>query len=1108
MVRKLVLSLIAVLSVSLMAFAQNAQVSGTVTDANGAPVVGATVMVDGTSQGTTTNADGRFEVSAPANGTLTVSFIGFETQQVAIAGKTNVTVSLVEDTHAIDDVIVVAFGTAKKEAFTGSAKVIKSDDIAKTQSSNVSDALVGKVAGVQFSSATGRLGAGQSITIRGTGSLYAGTAPLYVVDGVPYEGDINNLNSADIESMTVLKDAASNALYGARGANGVIMITTKKAKVGEAKVTFDGKWGINTKALQNYDVTTDAGEFYEMHHTALRNYQTMALNESEEYAYSWANSHLTTLDTGGLGYNVFSVPAGQNLIGTNGKLNPNATEGRLVNYNGQDYWVQPDNWLDEVYKDATFRQEYNVNVAGATDRSNFYASMGYLDNTGIIDGSDMERITARLRADYQAKKWLKVGGNFAYTHFVWNNGNNPSDEGASDGGNVFADALLTAPIYPLYVRDGEGNIMIDEHGFKIYDIGNGKNAGMQRRQGGLSNSLQDIQLNTNMSEGNAFSSSGFADIQLYKDLTLTVNGNVTVDETRETQVLNAYYGQFATSGGIVYKGHGRTINYNFQQLLNYSKTFADVHNVDVLLGHEMYDRKSYGLSGSKSGMFSPDNHELSGAVTDGASASSSISHYNNEGYFVRGQYNYGERVFLSGSFRRDASSMFHPDHRWGNFWSVGAAWLLNKESWFDVNWINMLKVKASFGSQGNDGLPYYNLYTDVYSIENDGQGGVTNVLGRKGNKDITWETNANLNVGVEFGLWNDRLYGTIDVFNRKTTDMLFSLAVPAEAGYTSIWTNIGDMRNSGFEIEIGGDIIRKKDFVWSVSLNATHYKNELVKLPEQYKSTTSSDGKRVGRLSGTKFLSEGISIYSFYMPTYAGVNDEGLSTWYYYEDVVKKDANGNPVQEPATDENGQPILNEDGTPVMKNVMIKERNVTDDYSKAKSDGNEFQGDALPDLYGGFSTSLRWKGLDFSANFTYQIGGLTYDSGYARYMASPDAMSDGSPYHHDLLNAWTPENANSNIPRFALNDAMSNAQSSRFLTDASYLNIQNITIGYTLPKKLTKKFLVESLRIYASCDNVWYWSKRQGLDPRQSISGGSNPFYYAPIRTFSGGVSVTF
>ena len=1088
MVRKILLSLIALLGGGiLLSLAQSKQISGTVTGPDGKPVAGATVMVDGSHVGTTSNGDGSFTITAPGNGSLVVSFIGYETQKVAIGGKTRINISLKEDAQAIDDVIVVAFGTAKKDAFTGAAKVIKSDDLIKTQSSNVGDALVGKIAGVQFSSASGRPGSGQKIYVRGYGSMNAKNDPLWVVDGVPYEGDINNINAADIESISVLKDAASNALYGSRGANGVIMVTTKRAKAGEATVTFDGKWGINTRALQTYDIVENAGEYYEMHYKSLYNYYTLDQKYTPLAANIAANKLLTSNDPGGLGYNVFTVPDGQNLIGDNGRLNPRAKQGRLVtDAKGQQFYLQPDNWLDEIYKSSSFRQEYNVSVSGATDRANFFASLGYLDNTGIVDGSSNERYTARLRADYQAKKWLKVGGNMSYTHFVWNNGNQTNDdgdgqgEGNADGGNAFATAIRMAPIYPVYMRDGNGNIMIDEYGFKMYDTGDGRNGGALRTNGGKSNDLQDIQLNKYINEGNAFMANGFADFSLYKGLKLTLNGSVSLDETRGTQVSNPYYGQFAESGGAVFKSHSREIAYNMQQFLTYTNTFADVHNLDLLFGHEMYNRKSYGLYGSKTMMFSPDNTELSGAVVDSSRSGSSVLEYNNEGYFFRGQYDYDNRIYFSGSYRRDASSRFHPDHRWGNFWSLGAAWIINRESWFNASWVNMLKVKASYGSQGNDNLgskaESYYRYTDYREILSSGDG-VTSVLYQKGNPDITWETNANLNVGVEFGLWDNRLSGSIDVFNRKTTDMLFELATPIESGYTTIFTNIGDMVNRGLEIELNADLIRTKNLVWDFSLNMTHYKNKVTHLPEQFKNNTTADGKHVGRWQDTKFLTEGESVFSFYVPTYAGVDPEtGKSLWYTYK----------------TDDAGN----------------KERIKTSDYSAASQEGREMHGDALPDVYGGFGTSLRFYGVDFSIGFTYQLGGQVLDQGYMFYMNSPAGTSTGNNYHHDLLNSWTPENSGSNIPRFAYNDSNQAAVSDRFLTSASYLNIQNITLGYTLPKRITRKFLVENLRIYLACDNVWYWSKRQGLDPRQAINGITNPYYYAPIRTFSGGVTVTF
>ena len=1065
MVRKIVLSLSAVFVFLAYATAQNRQISGTVSDANGHPVAGATVIVDGTSLGTTTNTAGEYTLSAPVNGTLVVTFVGFEPQQLPIAGKTRINVTMKEDAQAIDDVIVVVFGTAKKEAFTGSAAVIKSDEIAKVQTSNVATALVGRVAGVQTSSTSGDLGKTPSIRVRGFGSINAGKEPLWIVDGMPYEGDLNNLNTNDIESMTVLKDAASNALYGARGANGVIMVTTKKAKSGDAVVTIDAKWGVNSKALEEYDVITSPAQYYETHFKALYGYY--AQTNPAAKAYALASSGLTSNGTGGLGYNVYTVPEGQALIGTNGKLNPNATLGRKIIYNGQEYWLTPDDWIDEAYQSA-FRQEYNVNISGATERSSFYASLGYLDNTGIIKSSALERYTARLKADYQAKKWLKVGGNMSYAHFSNSNGN--SNEGsASSTANIFAFSAQMPPIYPVYIRDGSGRIMVDDNGYQMYDYGDKGNAGLTRPLLPGANGLQTSWLNKKKAEGNAFSGSGFVDISLYKGLKLTVNGSTNIDETRTTYLNNQYYGQFAEAGGTISKYHTRDIAYNLQQILNYNETFGK-HNVGLMVGHEYYQKKYYYLSGTKSKLFSYDNEELGGAVVDGAGAHSYIDDYNSEGYFMRAQYDYAGRYFVSGSYRRDASSRFHPDHRWGNFWSVGAAWLLNQENWFDAPWVNMLKLKASYGSQGNDNIGYY-LYTDTYSIENN-NGEIAVLFGQKGNPNITWETNTNLNIGTEFGFWNNRLSGSVDFFNRKTSDMLFAFSVPSSLGYSSYYANVGDMVNRGVEVELNADLIRTKNVLWSFNLNLTHVKNEVTYLAPEHKSTTVEGYK--GYIDGSYFVGEGLPLYTYYLRSYAGVDPEtGASLWY-------KDVKG-----------------DDGKIT--------RTKTSDYTSAT---RYLHDSAIPSVYGGFSTSVSAYGVDFSISFNYQIGGKVYDSGYASFMSSPYGTTVGTNYHKDILKAWTPENKGSDIPRLQYGDQYTTSVSDRFLTDASYLNISNINVGYTLPSKITQKFGVQKLRVYLACDNVVYWSKRQGLDPRYSFTGATNFSNYSPIRTISGGVTVQF
>ena len=1055
-----------------IAAAQSLTVTGTVvSESDGQPVVGAYVLVNGTTLGTITNDKGEFGIkNVPADAKeIIVTFLGFTTASAPVQ-KEPLKIIMKEDMNYLEETIVVAFGTSTKESFTGSATVVSSDAIAQTQSSDVTRALEGRVAGVQMTTSTGTLGSSPTIRIRGFTSINAGNDPLYIVDGVPFSGDINNINPSDIESMTVLKDAASNALYGARGANGVIMITTKKAKAGEAVVTVDAKWGMNSKALQEYDVITDPAQYYEAHYLALRNYYTGAQGLGATAAHIKANNVVAGSPAdGGLGYQVYTVPEGQAFIGTNGKVNPAATLGRLVTGpDGVEYWVAPDNWIDETYK-QTLRQEYNVSVSGKSGNGSYLASFGYLNNKGIVTGNDMYRYTARLKADYQAKKWLKVGANFNYTNFNWNNGNSSEGTGGSTA-NVFAFASSVAPIYPVYLRDKDKNIMTDGRGYKIHDYGDGANAGLVRPYLQNANPLQEITLNKNNSEGNALSVTGFAEFKFFEGFKFTFNAGTGLDETRSTSTKNPFYGQFVPNGGIVSKSHSRSHYINLQQLLTYEKTFAGKHNMSLLVGHESYKSFGYALSASRSKMFSIDNNELSGAVVDGESSSSSKSMYNNEGYLARAQYDYANRVFVNLSYRRDASSRFHPDHRWGNFWSVGAAWLINSEPWFNASWVNMLKVKASYGSQGNDQIGNYR-YTDTYSVENL-EGQIATTFVSKGNPNITWETNENFNAGVEFGFLGNKISGSVEYFNRKTSDMLFFFNVATSSGYSGYYDNIGDMSNSGIEIDLNVNIFNNKNFTWDVYANATHYKNKVLYLPEKNKRQTHEGYE--GYETGNKFIAEGLPLNTFFMPKYAGVDkNTGVALW--YKDQL--------------DENG-------------NVIGRE--TTSVYDEAT---DYICDDPTPLFYGGFGTSLSFYGFDVSANFTYSVGGLTYDSGYAGYMSNPTS-GGGDNYHKDIFNAWTPENTNSDIPRWQYGDLYSASTSDRFLVPASYLNFQNAQIGYTLPNRITQKFKVNKLRVYASCDNIVYWSYRKGLDPRYSFSGSTNVAVNSPVRTLSGGINITF
>lgn len=1046
--------------------AQDIKVTGKVTDSsNGESVPFASIRLKGTMTGVSTDADGLYTISVPSDGILVFSSIGYLTVEVPVSGRSVVDAVLGPDTELLEETIVVAFGTSTKEAFTGSAAVVKSSDITKVQASEPTRALEGLVAGVQMTTATGSLGASPSIVIRGISSMNASSAPLYVVDGIPYSGDLNNINPSDIESMTVQKDAASSSLYGARGANGVIMITTKKARSAEAVINVDAKWGLNSRALHTYDVFTDPGQYYEAFYDAVTAYGSSVQGITNEYLLnSYGNNQIRE----GLQYIVYSLPDGEQLIGMDGSLNPGAVLGAQVvsPLDGQTYTLLPDNWLDQAYRQS-LRQEYNVSVSGTSGRMSMFASFGYLNNKGIIGGSDMYRYTGRLRADYQAKSWLKMGANLSYTNFNWNNGN--ADEGASSSSaNVFAVSTAIAPIYPLYVRGADGEILYDSYGRRRYDYGYYEN-GAYRPYFTQSNPVSDMYLNINNTEGNAFNVVGYAEASFLKDFKFTFNVGVNVDETRTTSVYNKFYGQFATSGGVIEKGHSRILDMNMQQLLTWNRNFGQ-HHVDVLLGHEWQKTTNVGLGASKSQMSDADKDELNSAVIDNKTSYSASEFYNVEGYFLRAQYDFAERVFVNASYRLDASSNFSPDNWWGSFWSFGAGWLIDREDWFDVPQISMLKLKASIGSQGNDGIGS-NRYRKTWGLMNYGglYGSIPEDLG---NADITWETNTNLNVGADYELFGGRLSGSLEYFYRLTSDMLYFFSYPMTTGYSGIYDNIGDMRNSGIEFSVNGGIMKRRNFTWDAYLNFTHYTNRILSIPGEHK-TTVVDGHE-GFISGSRYVGEGLPLNTFYLKSYAGVNREtGESMWY----VDTVDESGNTV----------------------------RGTTTDYNKASY---YLCGNPTPALYGGFGTSISFHGFDAAVAFTYQIGGVAYDSGYASFMASPVYTTLGNNFHKDILKAWTPDNPDSDIPRFQYGDNYTAASSDRFLTNASYLNFQNAQIGYTLPQHLTERMQVSRLRFYVACDNIWYVSCRKGFDPRFNFSGTSNYAVNSPVRTLSGGINITF
>ena len=501
-----------------------------------------------------------------------------QSQEVKIASV--VKVVLKSDAEVLDEVVVTAYGTAKKGTFTGSAAVMNADKIEQRQVSNVTNALAGAVAGVQVQSSNGQPGTSATIRVRGVGSINAGQDPLYVVDGVPFDGDLSSLNTADIESLTVLKDAASTALYGARGANGIIMITTKKGKQGKAVVNFDAKWGSNSRAIKNYDVLTSTAEYLETEYRAIYNTGLYSLGYDAAAAHAYANSKIMTGTEGGNGYQIYTLPEGESLIGTDGKLNPNAKLG----YSDGTYYYTPDNWSDEMFK-PTLREEYNLSISGSTDRNNFYASLSYLNDGGLISGSGFKRYSGRVRDDYQVNKWLKVGANVNYNY---SKSYYPGDQTTSNSsGNAFMMANWIAPIYPMYVRDANGNIMTNQ-GRKVYDYGDGQSTNFSRTFMSISNPAGQLAYDKTEYLMDILNSSWYAEISPIKGLTITARYGLNIDNTRYHSLQNAYMGQFASMGGAAYQVQMRTTGFDQQYVANYQFSLNDINHFDITAGYDGY----------------------------------------------------------------------------------------------------------------------------------------------------------------------------------------------------------------------------------------------------------------------------------------------------------------------------------------------------------------------------------------------------------------------------------------------------------------------------------------------------------------------------------------
>lgn len=909
----------------------------------------------------------------------------------------------------------------------------------------------------------GQPGESAKVRIRGVGSINAGMEPLYVVDGVPYDGDLSSINSADIETMTVLKDAASTALYGARGANGIIMITTKRGTSGKARINFDAKWGANSRAIKTYDVMTSPKNYIETAYQSIYNSQ-ISLGYSPEDANIRANKILPSEASGGLGYQVYTTAPGELLVGSNGKLNPNATLG----YSDGQYYYTPDNWADETFQN-NLRQEYNLSASGGSDKGTYYFAFGYLDDQGVISGSGFKRLNGRFKGDYKLYSWLKIGANVSYVN---TESRYPGDQDANataSSGNAFYIANNMAPIYPLYVRGADKQILLN-NGRKVYDYGDGQSTNFSRSFMSIANPSGDLIYNKREYLSDVINANWFAEITPITGLTISARYGLNIDNTRQNEMGNAYMGQSASYGGTAYQAAIRTYGFDQQYVANYQFALKDVHHFDVTAGYDGYSYEYTLLEGSGQNLYNPESFYL-GNVIDKFTIGGKKDLYSTKGFFGRVNYSYNDTYFGNVSYRRDASSRFAPENRWGNFWSASVAWMLTRESFMeDITWVNMLKFKASFGQQGNDDILYpgvlleknYYPWLDQYKMTGANGTFADGTLLYKGNPDITWETSTSYNIGADFGLFNNKLNGSIEYFGRKSKDMLYNRPTAGSLGYTAVPMNVGSMTNSGVEIDLNYQIMANKKFNWSVNLNATFVKNKINKLHPDL------NGKLI---DSDRIYEEGESMYRMYLVDYAGVDEKTGEALYW-----AKDDNGNAIK------------------------TSEYSTAENYKVATDD-------MMPTVYGGLGTTFEAYGFDASIQLSYQLGGKIYDTGYRRLMHGGASSSAGWNWHKDIYNAWTPENPTSNIPRLNASDKYTNSASTRWLTSSDYLSINNITVGYTLPQQLVKKVMLDKVRVYFTADNVALISARKGLDPRQSYISATTALY-TPIRTISGGISLTF
>ncbi|REH54652.1 TonB-linked SusC/RagA family outer membrane protein [Tenacibaculum gallaicum] len=1049
--------------------AQEKKITGVVSDSAG-PLPGVNVILKGTTMGTETDFDGKYSLKAKTGDVLVFSFVGMQVTERTVGAGSELNVLMKEDANILDEIVVVGYGTTTKQSFTGTAKVVKAEALEAKSVSNVSQALAGEVAGVNVINTSGQPGTVATIRIRGFGSVNGSRDPLYVVDGVPFSGSINSINPSDIASTTVLKDASATAIYGSRGANGVIMITTKSGKSGKTSVEVDLKTGVNFQLLPRYDVIKSPDEYIELSWHAMAN-RGLDIDPTIDGA-AYANQNLFDSRRGiSSAFNYFTTSDVSQII--------DPTTGKVRSGVSRKY--TPENWGDYAFQ-SSIRTEANVKMSGGNENTKYFSSFGYLDDKGYSINSGYKRYASRLNITHKPAEWLTAKANVGYTL-----GKSIENGQSDDSGSIFWYVDNIPSIYPLFLRDANGDFVKDtKYGGNQYDY-------RDRGFGGGTNALGNAQHNFIGSDRHSLNGNFSFKVSLLEGLEFETQYGAQYYSQIYDEVQNPFYGFAVQQRGTLYKENESVLTQNFLNIFRYNKNFGN-HNLSALVAHETNQSEFQISTLSKnrvvnlqSGLKDPNNYVVVSSPSTGYSTRSAL-----ESYFGQVSYNYKRKYYFSGAIRRDGSSRFAKD-KWGTFGSLGASWILSEENFIsDINFINFLKLKASYGILGDQaGVDIYSG-RDSYTIGNLG-GQISLRPNAIQNPNLTWETSKMFQTGVEFTVLNNKLEGSVDYYVKNTEDLIFERRLPPSSGNGLVDVNDGTLRNSGVEIDLTAHLIEKENYKLDFGINGEMFNSELTEMPID----PATGERKFLDIAGSFGRAKGKGLFDYYMREWAGVDAQtGVPLWnqYYH------DANNN-----GTIDDGEGIrsLAEYKNQFPNNTISK--TTTSTYSDATQ--KYINKSIIPKIRGAFRLNAKVHDFTLSTLFGYSLGGHSYDNVYASLMDNGQVGSGN--WHTDIRNSWKQPGDITSVPRLISDrNIQVNSVSSRFITSTDYLALSNVRLGYTIPSSFIENSGVKSLSLWIAGDNLFLLSARKGFNPMTSETGSSDVYRYQPLSTITFGVRAKF